>query len=173
VAKFFRVALLFALACFCRPTSAQASQVEIDFSGTLGQITAGGCFICGPYAATITFNTEDGLFQQTGPDSYYFSTIDPGFITVGFSNGIFVAGDGFVEWSPGFLSGNIGSMFSHVSFIAGYVQYGTCGTRCASLNVSSVSISEVPGPIVGAGLPGLVMALGGLIAWRRRWIALA
>lgn len=31
-----------------------------------------------------------------------------------------------------------------------------------------VNTAAVPGPLVGAGIPGLVMAFGGLLAWRRR-----
>ena len=38
---------------------------------------------------------------------------------------------------------------------------------------ATISASAVPGPIVGAGLPSIVMALGGLIAWRRRKMAAA
>ena len=36
------------------------------------------------------------------------------------------------------------------------------------LGLDDVSLAAVPGPIVGAGLPGLVMALGGLVILSRR-----
>jgi hypothetical protein len=36
------------------------------------------------------------------------------------------------------------------------------------MTLYGVAASAVPGPIVGAGLPGLVIAVGGFVAWTRR-----
>lgn len=41
-------------------------------------------------------------------------------------------------------------------------------TNNKEINWDVVSARSVPGPVVGAGLPGLVMAFGGFLAWRRR-----
>jgi hypothetical protein len=35
-------------------------------------------------------------------------------------------------------------------------------------NIARIDVNPVPGPIVGAGIPGLVMAFGGFAAWWRR-----
>ena len=52
--------------------------------------------------------------------------------------------------------------------VAGGASYGD-----DRLGAVTLEAAPVPGPIMGAGLPGLVMALGGLLAWRRRRMAVA
>jgi hypothetical protein len=80
--------------------------------------------------------------------------------------------------TPSFTNGNVDpGAINWQQFTYGFVASGST-TKISFLNntdsrdnylgLDDVSLSAVPGPMVGAGLPGLVMALGGFVAWRRR-----
>ena len=64
------------------------------------------------------------------------------------------------------------AFFQNLSGGVLHLTYTTVRGEGAGLShYDTFAAAAVPGPIVGAGLPGLVMALGGLIAWRRRRMA--
>jgi hypothetical protein len=49
-----------------------------------------------------------------------------------------------------------------------YAQVNHLGSIFRSVTADSFSVQSVPGPIAGAGLPGLILASGGPLAWWRR-----
>ena len=63
----------------------------------------------------------------------------------------------------------IGERFNYCT---GVFPFTTCGvetpTSEADLQIFGTGVSGVPGPVAGAGLPGLVAAFGGLVRWMRR-----
>ena len=70
---------------------------------------------------------------------------------------------------PGGAIAQSGSVtFTAPSSFGFFINCTDCIEGSASATVSSLVSVSVPGPIAGAGLPGLILACGGLLGWMRR-----
>jgi hypothetical protein len=167
------IAVVIALGIGLMAPPANAISLDID-----GAFLSGGAHPTGvgiKFPGTAVFDLD-----LTASQEYTISVTGQTNASSSFIN-FFLDQDGAGGLPEYLLAGNVTfeKGFSTIflpSFISGgndFLRITTDGTtnnfsgHIAAVDIA-INAAPVPGPIFGAGLPGLVMALAGFVAWRRR-----
>jgi hypothetical protein len=137
-------------------TTGLVSSPNFAYNGGLFGYLAGPAAFSVP-SGTFTFNSgyfTSAYFDESVTVTGYLlgSTVDTVTFDISTSGPVFET----FNWSG----------IDTVSFIGQQVRL--IGTARSQVVIDNLTINDVPGPIIGSGLPGLIFASGGLFVWWRR-----